>query len=81
MAADASDPCIAKSPATRIESSAVNMNAVQYNMILDTSLQELRQSINHWLNPQMTAHTWTWRANYGLSFVNVLQKIDRFITI
>ena len=55
-------------------------NAVWYNMILDTSLQELRQNINHRLNPKKTPHTSPWRARYGVSFVNILEKIDRLIT-
>ena len=47
-------------------------NVVQYNMVLHTSLQEVRQNINQWLNPQMTSHT----PPYGMSFVNILEKID-----
>ena len=38
---------------------------VQYNMILHTSLQELRQDTNQRLNPQKT-----------LSYVNILEKIN-----
>ena len=55
-------------------------NAVQYNMILHTSLQKLGQNINHWLKPQKTPHTSPWRASYGMSFVNILDKIGRVIT-
>ena len=51
-----------------------------YNMLLHTSLQELRQNINQRLNPQKTPHTLPWRASYGVSFVNILEKIDDVIT-
>ena len=49
-------------------------------MIVHTSLQELRQNINQRLNPQKTPHTSHWRACYGVSFVNILEKIGRVIT-
>ena len=48
-------------------------NSVQYNMVLHTSLKELRQNINQKLNPQRTL---LWWASYGVSFVNILEKID-----
>ena len=50
------------------------------NIILHTSLQELRQNINQRLNPQKTPHTLPWRASYGVSFANILEKIDRALT-
>ena len=49
-------------------------------MIFHTSLQKLGQNINQRLNPQKTPHTSPWRARYGVSFVNVLEKNDRVIT-
>ena len=49
-------------------------------MLLHTSLQELRQNINQRLNPQRTPHTSPWWASYGMSFVNILEKIARVIT-
>ena len=52
-------------------------NVVEFNMVLHTSLQEVRQNINQRLNPQKTLHTSPWRASYGVSFVNILEKIDR----
>ena len=33
-------------------------NAVQYNIVLHTSLQEVRQNINQKLNPQKTGELW-----------------------
>ena len=53
---------------------------VQYNMILHTSLQELRQNISQRLNPQKTPLTSHWPASYGVSFANILEKIDCIIT-
>ena len=32
------------------------------------------------MKPQKTPHTSAWRASYGMSFVNILDKIDRVIT-
>ena len=55
-------------------------NAEQHNTILHTSLQELSQNINQRLNPQKTPHSSPWRVSYGVSFVNILEKIDSFIT-
>ena len=55
-------------------------NAVWYSMILHTALQELRQNINQRLNPQNTPHTSTWRSNYRVYFMNMLEKTDRVIT-
>ena len=49
-------------------------NAVQYNKILHTSLQKLKQNINRGrINKRH--HT-----SYGLSFVNIFDKFDCFIT-
>ena len=48
-------------------------------MILHTSLQELRQNINQRLSPKKTPHTSPWRASYGMSFMNILEKIDHVI--
>ena len=55
-------------------------NAVQYNKILHTSLQWRDQNINKRLNLQKTHHTSPYRASYGVSFVIILDKIDRVIT-
>ena len=59
-------------------------NAVQINMALHTSLQEVRQNINQRLNAQKTNtspfNTSPWRASYGVSPGNILEKIDRVIT-
>ena len=38
------------------------------------------QNMNVSLNPRMTPHTSPWRANYGVPFVMILEKIDRVIT-
>ena len=54
-------------------------NAVQYNMILHTSLWWLRQNINESVNPHMTPHSSPWWASYGVSFVTNLEKIDHII--
>ena len=48
-------------------------------MILHTSLQELRQNINQRLSPKKTPHTLPWRVSYGVSFMNLLEKIDHVI--
>ena len=40
----------------------------------------MRQNINQRLNPQKTPHTSPWRASYGVSFMNILEKIDQIIT-
>ena len=55
-------------------------NAVQYNMVLHTSLQEVRQSINQRLHTQKAPHSSPWPASYGVSSVNILEKIERVIT-
>ena len=46
-------------------------NAVQYNMILHTSLQWLRQTIYQSFNPQKTTLTSPQRASYGVIFVRI----------
>ena len=38
---------------------------------------ELMQNYNQMLDPQKTPHTSPWRASYGVSFVNICQKIIR----
>ena len=55
-------------------------NKVQYNMILYTWLQRLGQNMNVSINPQKTPHNSPWRVSYGMSFVMILEKIDRVIT-
>ena len=55
-------------------------NVIQYNMIMHTSLLWLSQNINESLNPQKTPHISPYRANYGVSFVMILVKIDHVIT-
>ena len=54
-------------------------NVVQYTMVFHISLQEVRQNINQRLNPQKTSHSSPWGVSYGLSLVNVLEKIDGVI--
>ena len=49
-------------------------------MILHTSLQLLRQSINHNLSPQNTSHTSPSRVSYRMYIVRILEKIDSVIT-
>ena len=39
-----------------------------------------RQNINQVMDPQKTHHASPWRASYGVSFVNICEKIDRLIT-
>ena len=39
-----------------------------------------RDSINQRLNPENTSHISPWRASCGVSFVNILEKIDRALT-
>ena len=48
-------------------------NAVLYNMILHTSLQELRQGINQSPNQQKTTYTSPWWVSYRVSFVNIFK--------
>ena len=43
-------------------------------MLLHTSLQWLRRSMNHSLNPQSTSHISPWRASYGMYFVRMLRE-------
>ena len=52
-------------------------NAVQYCKLLHNWLQELRQNIDQILDPQKTPHTSPSRVSYGVSFVNICEKIDR----
>ena len=42
-------------------------------------LQELRQNSNQKLGPQKTPHTSPWRVSYGVSFVNICEKIHHVI--
>ena len=51
-------------------------NPVEYDIIWNTSLQWLRQSVDESLNPQNTSHTLPYRASYGMYFVRILKKID-----
>ena len=50
-------------------------NAVQYNVLLHTTLQKLRQDISQTLHSQNTPYIWPSRASYGVSFVRILEKI------
>ena len=43
-------------------------------------LQELRHNINQMLNQQKTPHTSPYLASYGVSFMNICEKIDCDIT-
>ena len=43
-------------------------------------LQSLMQNINQRLYLQKTPHISPYRASYGISIVNILEKIDRVIT-
>ena len=54
---------------------------VQYNMILDASLQWQMQNINQAMSPQKTPHTSPWRVSYGVSFVRMVEKIDHVIMV
>ena len=56
-------------------------NTVQYNTILHTSVRWLRLNINESWDRQKTPHTSPSRARYGVSFVKILEKIDRVITV
>ena len=49
-------------------------------MILHTALQFQLQNIHQTLNSQKTPHSSPSRASYGVSFVRIWEKIDRFIT-
>ena len=56
-------------------------NAVHFNMILYTSLHELRRNISQMLDSQNTTIPRpNGRAGNGVSFVNILKKIDTVIT-
>ena len=52
-------------------------NAVQYNMILHTLLQWLRQSMNHGWTHKIHPIA---RSNYEMYIVRIREKIDRVIT-
>ena len=54
-------------------------NAVQYNMILDTSFWWMAYNINQNLNHQNTSHSSPDRARYRVSFMKILEKINRVI--
>ena len=49
---------------------------VNYFKILQNQLQKLKQNINQMLDPQKTCHNSPIRASYGMSFVNICEKID-----
>ena len=51
-------------------------SAVKYCEILHKYLQKLRKNINQILDPQKTLQ----RSSYGVSFVNIYEKIDQLIT-
>ena len=55
-------------------------NAVQYNMVFHSPLNWPTQNINQTLDSQKTLHSSPSRASYGVSIVNILEKIDRVIT-
>ena len=59
-----------------IELSAVIMRS---NIIWYCALQELRENMNQKLNPQKTPHTSPWQASYGVSIMNILEKIGHVI--
>ena len=54
-------------------------NAVQFIMISCTALQKQWQKINKILKSQQTAHIWSSWASYGVSFVNIVDKINSII--
>ena len=51
-------------------------NMVQYCKILHKYLQELRQDIYQMLDSQNTPHTSPLQMSYGVSFVNICEKIE-----
>ena len=55
-------------------------SAIQYDMILYTSLHFPRHNISQSVNPQKTRHTSPVRARFGVSLVRIFKKIDRVIT-
>ena len=71
---------IALTPRSTSGSDECRYKALQYCKILHRWLQELRQNINQVLDPQTTTHTSPKRASYGVSFVNICEKIDSVIT-
>ena len=56
-------------------------NAVQYDMILCTVLQWLRQNMNQRFYPQKTPHISPSRASYVVSVVRIREKTGRVITL
>ena len=54
-------------------------NAVQYIMILHTTIQRQEQNINKISKSQKTPHITPLRASYRVSVVRILQNIDRVI--
>ena len=48
-------------------------------MILQASLQWLRQSIHQCFNPQDSSHTLPWWTSYGIYFVRLWEKSDHVI--
>ena len=56
-------------------------NAVQYDMILCTVLQWLKQNMNKRFYPQNSSHISPSRASYGVSVVRIREKTGRVITL
>ena len=54
-------------------------DTVQYDMILQTSLQWLRQKVNQNLHSQKTPHTSPSQVSYGVPIVRILNKNDPMI--
>ena len=50
-------------------------NAVQYNMVFHSPLHWPTQNINQTLDSQKTLHSSPSRASYGVSIVNILEKL------
>ena len=53
---------------------------IQFIMILNTALRYQWQKVNHILESQQTLHSSPSRVSYVVSFVRILEKIDRVIT-
>ena len=54
-------------------------NAVKFVTILHSALQWQWQNVSQTLDSQNTPHTSPSRASYGVSFVSILEKIDRVL--
>ena len=53
---------------------------VQFITIVHTALCKQRQKVNQILKSQQTSHISPSRASYGVSFVKIVDNIDRVIT-